>query len=214
MESLYCLAFAGTADAIAHTGFGFDALFFKELTMHDMTPSEATQTASRDSRAWAEPSSSRMLTTYLSDVEQMLDEHRWDLAMRDALDLPAIAVALSDPTLTASTDRCMGWCDSWLKAEAVDSEGDHGRISGMIAQRTTADSESIPSTALRRLRLRRHARNAPRGFNAVRNGESQHATEAIEVCTTLVEGMRRWYAHSACHDPVAQANLARLAVLR
>ena len=174
-----------------------------------MTPSETT---SDDSRPWARPSSSRMLTTYLADVEQMLDEHRWDLAMRDALDLPAIAVALSDPALTASTDRCMGWCDCWL--DRTDSEADYGRISGIIAQHAPADSESIPSIALRRLRLRRHARNAPRGFKAIRDGENQHAMDAIEVCTALVEGMRRWYAHSACHDPVAQVNLARLAVLR
>jgi hypothetical protein len=26
--------------------------------------------------------------------------------------------------------------------------------------------------------------------------------------------VRRWYAHFACRDPIVQANLARLAVLR
>ena len=43
------------------------------------------------------PSSSRMLTNYLADVEQNLDEQRWDLALRDVVDLPKIAVALTDP---------------------------------------------------------------------------------------------------------------------
>ena len=41
------------------------------------------------------PSSSRMLTNYLADVEQNLDEHRWELAMRDVVDLPRIAGALA-----------------------------------------------------------------------------------------------------------------------
>jgi uncharacterized ParB-like nuclease family protein len=75
--------------------------------------------------------------------------------------------------------------------------------------------EGIPSQALRRLRLRRHARSAPRGFNSERSDVgSPGAADAIDICTVLVEAMRRWYAHSGCHDAATQANLARLAVLR
>ena len=62
-------------------------------------------------------------------------------------------------------------------------------------------------------RYHRHLQR--RGFNgslAVKENED-HA-ETFAVCTAVVEGMRRWYAHFACHDATAQANLARLAVLR
>jgi hypothetical protein len=160
-----------------------------------------------------------MLTTYLADVEQMLDEHRWDLAMRDALDLPVIAVALSNPALTASSDQCKAWCEQWIRAAAAANDFDHTRVCDALVQHSNeseaASAGTVPSKALRRLRLRRHARNAPRGFKATRQeGEDQLAAHAIEVCTALVEAIRRWYAHVACHDPITQANLARLAVLR
>ncbi len=74
-----------------------------------------------------QPSSSRMLTTYLADVEQNLDEQRWDLALRDAIDLPQIAVALTDPALRSSSERCKAWCEQWIRPEtaANDSGVDH-----------------------------------------------------------------------------------------
>ena len=188
--------------------------------MQEMTPAQGqTYGRIRNPEPWAQPSSSRMLTTYLADVEQMLDEHRWDLAMRDALDLPVIAVALSNPALTASDDQCKAWCEQWIQAAAATSDFHHTRVCNAVAQHPKATDQvptgTVPSKALRRLRLRRHARSAPRGFKATRQeGENQHAAHAIEVCNALVEAMRRWYAHVACHDPITQANLARLAVLR
>jgi len=36
----------------------------------------------------------------------------------------------------------------------------------------------------------------------------------FDIATALIEAAKRWYARSACHDPIVQANLARLAVLR
>jgi hypothetical protein len=36
----------------------------------------------------------------------------------------------------------------------------------------------------------------------------------MDFCSTVVDAVRRWYAHFACRDPIVQANLARLAVLR
>ena len=73
----------------------------------------------------------------------------------------------------------------------------------------------MPTRALRRLRLRRYLRTPSRGFSA-RHSESlaPQETEAVEMCTALVEAARRWYARSACHDTTVQTNLARLAVLR
>jgi hypothetical protein len=162
-----------------------------------------------------------MLATYLADVEQNLDEQRWDLALRDAIDLPQIAVALTDPALRSSSERCKAWCAQWIRPDSAanDSGIDHERICRIVGehaeQSSPSSSESVPSVALRRLRLRRHARNAPRGFNSGRTvRENSDAADTFAICTAVVEAVRRWYANSACHDATAQANLARLAVLR
>lgn len=165
------------------------------------------------------PSSSRMLTNYLADVEQNLDEHRWELAMRDVVDLPRIAVALANPEMRSSREQWVAWCAQWIRpSEAANDAGiNHQQICRVLDENTADNSASpaVPSLALRRLRLRRHARHAPRGFNTAREiEEDADAAETFAVCTAVVEGVRRWYAHFACHDATAQANLARLAVLR
>ena len=64
----------------------------------------------------ASPSSSRMLGSYLTDIEQLLDDQRWDAALRDAADLPRIAVALSDPLMRASSEEVAAWCGRWITA--------------------------------------------------------------------------------------------------
>lgn len=170
-----------------------------------------------DSRVY--PSSSRMLTNYLADVEQNLDEHRWEMALRDVVDLPRIAVALGNPEMRSSREQCIAWCEQWVRPlnAANDCGIDQEQIRRVIDE--AADEKSpaatVPSLALRRLRLRRHARHAPRGFSALRVAkENEDHAETLYVCSAVVEGVRRWYAHFACHDAIAQANLARLAVLR
>jgi hypothetical protein len=196
--------------------------------MHDSYSSEQNDSSRQTSTAaqtrgfedtWAQPSSSRMLTNYLADVEQNLDEHRWELALRDVVDLPKIAVALADPELRSSHERCRAWCEQWVRppSTATDTEAalDHEHICRLIEEKSggTGKDPSVPSLELRRLRLRRHARNAPRGFNASHTVKSESG-DIFAVCTAVVEGVRRWYAHFACHDATSQANLARLAVLR
>jgi hypothetical protein len=170
-----------------------------------------------DSRV--QPSSSRMLTNYLADVEQNLDEHRWEMALRDVVDLPKIAVALANPELRSSREQCAAWCEQWIRPTdaANDSGIGHDHICRVIDEKSGDDSGSaaVPSLALKRLRLRRHARNAPRGFCASHvEKENQDEADTFAICTAVVEGVRRWYAHFACHDATAQTNLARLAVLR
>jgi hypothetical protein len=160
-----------------------------------------------------------MLTNYLADVEQNLDEHRWDMALRDAIDLPRIAVALSDPEMRSSANQCKAWCEQWIRTHTTDSEPAVGpeHVCRVLEERAK-DSDAtpaIPILALRRLRLRRHARNAPRGFNStIVSRDDPGAKEIFAICAAVVEGVRRWYAHFAVHDSIAQANLARLAVLR
>jgi hypothetical protein len=185
------------------------------IESRDQAPRAATELD--DSRVY--PSSSRMLTNYLADVEQNLDEQRWELALRDVIDLPRIAVALANPEMRSSREQYLAWCEQWVRPPSGvnDSGLDHPQICRVLDEKSEDKSStpSVPSLALRRLRLRRHARQAPRGFNGSRivkeNGDQ---AETLAVCTAVVEGVRRWYAHFACHDATAQANLARLAVLR
>src|SRR5947208_2090891 len=76
------------------------------------------------------PSSSRTLTNYRADVEQNLDEQRWEMALRDVLDLPRIAVALADPEMRSSRERCAAWCEQWIRpaSAANDSGIDHEQV--------------------------------------------------------------------------------------
>lgn len=189
-------------------------------SQNDLNLSAAVPPPSEAFDSRVSPSSSRMLSIYLGDVEQNLDEHRWDLALRDVVDLPSIAVALTDPELRSSGERCKAWCEQWVRPtkDSDDSSGiDPEHICRVLDEKSAyaAADAAVPSLALRRLRLRRHARNAPRGFNATHAGtEIDNAAETFAVCMAVVEGVRRWYANFACHDATAQANLARLAVLR
>ena len=88
-----------------------------------LSPVQARAQSSRtpnellDARVY--PSSSRMLTNYLADVEQNLDEHRWELALRDVVDLPRIAVALGNPEMRSSRDQCVAWCEQWIRPAEV-----------------------------------------------------------------------------------------------
>jgi hypothetical protein len=164
-----------------------------------------------------------MLANYLSDIELLLEEQRWEQALREAFDLPQIATALSDSRMQVSVDRVQAWCEQWIThsedaAVAAAAEPDAGRIVQLVcerADRASLANESVPALALRRLRLHRLQRTRPRGFKT----ESlallgTEGADAAQICTTLVLAARRWYAQSACHDAVVQANLARLAVLR
>ncbi|HEY6515327.1 MAG TPA: hypothetical protein VIY50_04235 [Steroidobacteraceae bacterium] len=167
------------------------------------------------------PSSSRMLASYLSDVELLLEEQRWEQALREAFDLPQIATALGDPLMQISVERVQAWCEEWVKhsegAPPAD-DADVGRIVQLVcerADRTSLANESVPALALRRLRLHRLQRTRHRGFKAGPLALlGSEAADTAQICTALVQAARRWYAQSACHDAVVQMNLARLAVLR
>lgn len=164
------------------------------------------------------PSSSRMLASYLTDIEQLLEEQRWDAALREAADLPRIAVALSDPQLRASGEDVGLWCRQWIPAGEIDPEArrpglPHAEPGG--AGPVEAPGPSVPTRALRRLQLRRHVRTPPRGFLiAAAEDLGAAETQSVETGRALVGAARRWYASRGCHDPTVQTNLARLAVLR
>lgn len=161
-----------------------------------------------------------MFASYLTDVERLLDEHRSEAALREALDLPRLAVALSDSRLRASAEQVGQWCGEWIRPPGAehDAQGlDYERLTRRITECSTelASAESVPMHALRRLQLRRHVRMPPRGFVPEnRVYLTVREAETAEICEALLEASARWYARSACHDPAVQNNLSRLAVLR
>jgi hypothetical protein len=191
--------------------------------MHDESSQEGTrgaQPARAARRAPSAPSSSRMFASYLTDLQQLLDEQRWDAALREAFDLPRIAVALADPHLRSSRDRVKTWCEEWLRPLGAERDA-HGlefeRLGRTLTERLgqLEGAEGVPMRALRRLQLRRHVRAPTRGFTTSHSPDlSARESETMELCSALLEAARRWYARHACHDPIVQANLARLAVLR
>jgi len=164
--------------------------------------------ASASERIATAPSNSRMLTGYLTDIEQLLEEQRFDAALRDAAELPCIAVALSDPELRCSQEAVGMWVSRWLKPSGA--EASTAGVGG-----TQAPAGGVPASALRRLQLRRHIRTLPRGYSAAREPDlNPHAAASDEAGRALVSAARRWYARAGCHDATVQTNLARLAVLR
>ena len=118
----------------------------------------------------ATPSSSRMLASYLTDIEQLLDEQRWDAALREACDLPRIAVALSDPELRCSGDAgrpVVPSVDSAAEPDAPDARL-RQPVPGVEAGAPSPAPTSVPTRALRRLQLRRHVRTPPAGLHLSR----------------------------------------------
>lgn len=163
------------------------------------------------------PSSSRMLASYLTDIEQLLDEQRWDAALREACDLPRIAVALSNPQLRCSGEDIGSWCAQWLpRSDAADAGSTAAPAAAVEAQTAQlSEAPAVPALALRRLQLRRHVRTPPRGYRASADDTlDPHEAQSAQTGLALIRAARRWYARSGCHDPTVQSNLARLAVLR
>jgi hypothetical protein len=162
-----------------------------------------------------------MFASYLADIGRLLEAQRRDAALREALDLPRLAVALADPRLRCTDEQVKTWCEEWIRPPGADGDAqglDYERLGRNIVARLTPHpgTEVVPMQALRRLQLRRHAREAPGGFSAWRAHKELPPREAeiVQMSSALLEGARRWYARSAVHDTVVQANLARLAVLR
>ncbi|HTT03570.1 MAG TPA: hypothetical protein VMG11_15930 [Steroidobacteraceae bacterium] len=166
--------------------------------------------------------SSKMLESYLGDIEYLVRERLWGEAAPLALALPHICAALAHPAMQSSREQFLHWCESWVRPPLSDttmSVPTPEQIYALANERGVAhEIESrpgVPTRPLRQLRLRRLARAAPmrRQVSAadVIDWDDEPAREA---CIALLEGVRRWYSECAARDPTVQTNLARLAVLR
>ena len=166
--------------------------------------------------------SSKMFDTYLMDIEQLLHHQMWGTALTDALALPHIAVALSDPRQRSSADDYIAWCATWVRPDAgtsAQSMLEGARLFHMWCERAGCSAEdaarTMPVRALRQLRLRRLARPMTPGCHPAHPRTTDaDAVQAITVCTLLVDAAQRWYTRRAARDDIVQANLARLAVMR
>src|ERR1039457_3604203 len=166
--------------------------------------------------------SSKMFDTYLTDIEQLLHHQIWSAALTDALALPHIAVALSDARRRSSGERYKAWRATWIRPDAQasgDPAADGARLFRMWCERAGCVEQEgalvVPVRALRQLRLRRLARPMSPGCHPSQPKTCDaDATQAVEVCTLLVDAAQRWYTRRAARDDIVQANLARLAVMR
>src|SRR5207253_9411391 len=93
---------------------------------------------------------------------QLLDEQHRDAALREAFDLPRIAVALTDPQLRCSGERMKTWCEKWIGPPGAERVG--RTVGERVTQQGAAGPGSVPTLAVRRLGFRRYLRSPSRGF--------------------------------------------------
>jgi len=184
---------------------------------HGFEPSGLSQDAS-----FRHSSSSRMLENYLTDLEYLLSERMWTEALPLALALPHICVSLADPTLRSSREAFVTWCESWLYplfTENLSAPPTADELFALSRERAGFSeleaSTGVPIAALKRLRLRRHARPAPPRHHAALDENAVVADDpSHNICIYILHAVRHWYDDVAGFDPTVQTNLARLAVLR
>lgn len=165
--------------------------------------------------------SSRMLETYLGDIEYLLREH-FEEAVPLALALPHICAALAHEDLVSSREAYRQWCEDWVRPPqndtslSVPSAEELERLADLRGvERELAKGPRVPAWALRQLQLRRLSRAAPPRRRAAMPSAGDPGDDAMrEACAALVDAVRRWYHDCAARDAVVQNNLARLAVLR
>jgi hypothetical protein len=187
------------------------------------TPERGAGSASRD-RPNSRRGRSRMLDTYLGDIEYLMRERLWSEAVPLALALPHICVAISDPALRSSPHDYLEWCQNWVRPSRTDSTSTVPTADVLFrlaqSRAEVADDESgtvVPAAALRQLRLRRLTRATPlrrrSAISELVRIDAAHEPER-EAALVLVDAVRRWYADRGALDVTVQSNLARLAILR
>lgn len=175
----------------------------RNLRMTERAPAES---------AHRYPPRSKMLDTYLSDVGRRLAAEQVTQAKELAVNLPHIAVALSDANLQSSCEAYREWCARWVTPARKTSEYDDWCTE---ASPTAADFvQGVPFKAIQALRLRRGVREVTSPPVPPLSQLNPEEFPQAEVCDALLHATRTWYAKQGRHDPTVQQNLARLGVLR
>jgi hypothetical protein len=187
------------------------------------SPDRGTGSATRD-RPSSRRGRSRMLDSYLTDIEYLMRERLWSEAVPLALALPHICVAIGDSALRSSPDEYLKWCQNWVRPSRTDTTATVPTADALFrlaqSRAEVSDDESgtvFPAAALRQLRLRRLTRATPLRRKSdiselVRIDAAQEPER--EAAIALVDAVRRWYADRGALDGTVQTNLARLAILR
>jgi hypothetical protein len=187
----------------------------RETEADGVFPAAAARTGSRQG-------SSKMIETYLGDIEYLMWQRRWMEAAPLALALPHICAALASADLVSSRDAYLAWCEAWVRPPQDDTsmsvpspEVLHRMAEERGVEPQLAPRAGVPAKALRQLRLRRLSRAAP-PRRRISLSEPSDAGEGpvLEACLALLGAVRRWYGEWAARAPTVQTNLARLAVLR
>jgi hypothetical protein len=153
-----------------------------------------------------------MLDTYLSDVGSRLASEQVARAKELAVNLPHIAVALSDANLQSSCESYRAWCERWVSPARNTGEYDDWCTE---ASPTAADFvQGVPFKAIQALRLRRGVREVTSPPVPPLSQMKPEELPLAEICDALLHATRAWYATQGRHDPIVQQNLARLGVLR
>lgn len=158
------------------------------------------------------PPRSKMLDTYLSDVGRKLAAEQMARAKELAVNLPHIAVALSDVNLQTSCESYRAWCTRWVTPARKISDYDTWCTEASPAASDFV--QGVPFKAIQALRLRRAVREVTSPPVPPLSQMSAEEFPQAEVCDALLHATRAWYATAGRHDPIVQQNLARLGVLR
>jgi hypothetical protein len=166
--------------------------------------------------------SSKMLESYLGDIEYLMREQLWTGAAPLALALPYICTALGNGDLVSSREAYRDWCEVWMRPPQDDtsmSVPSPDEVYRMAEERGVepklARGVGVPAGALRQLRLRRLSRAAPPRRRISPSDVNEASDEPVrEACDALLGAVRRWYGDWAARAATVQTNLARLAVLR
>jgi hypothetical protein len=151
-----------------------------------------------------------MLDTYLSDVGHRLASGQLAQAKTLAINLPHLAVALSDVNLQSSAEAYRAWCTLWVSPARSASDYDT-----WCTEATASDFvQGVPFAAIQALRLRRAVREMTSPPVPPLSQMNADELPQAEICDVLLHATRDWYASHGRHDSIVQQNLARLGVLR
>ena len=158
------------------------------------------------------PPRSKMLDTYLSDVGRKLVAGQIPAAKQLAVNLPHIAIALSDANLQSSREAYLAWCTRWVTPPRPAAEYESW---GKDASPAASDLvQGVPFNAIQALRLRRGVREVASPQIPPLSQMSAEELPEAEICDVLLHAARAWYSTHGRHDSIVQQNLARLGVLR